>query len=174
MLCSHDDPHEGNTVGRVLRSEGFIGYTWAGRLDLDAEGLLLVTNDGDLVHVLSHPRYEVPKTYNVWLDQTPKRSVLDDMLKKMEQGIIDQGDRLHILSGRVTGRPTTILLRLVEGKKREIKRLFGHFDLTVVRLQRTAIGPIQLDGLRPGQLDLLSQEQVRALQDSVLQQSSSQ
>ncbi len=156
MLCSHDDPHEGNTVGRILRSEGFFGYSWAGRLDQDAEGLLLVTNDGVLLNQLSHPRYEVPKTYQVWLDRLPKRAVLDGMLREMKRGIDDDGDRLRITSGHIAGSPPHVMLQLTEGKKREIKRLFAHFQLQVVRLLRIAIGPVELGGLRPGSLEQMT------------------
>ncbi|MFC2082998.1 pseudouridine synthase [Candidatus Bipolaricaulota bacterium] len=163
MLCSHDDPHEGNTVGRVLRAEGFIGYSWAGRLDQDAEGLLLVTNDGVLMNQLSHPRYEVPKTYRVWLDQFPKRVILDGMLREMEAGIDDEGDRLRVLSGKIAGNPPHVVLRLAEGKKREIKRLFAHFQLQVVRLLRLAIGPVELNGLRPGALERMTEAETETL-----------
>ncbi len=158
MLCSHDDPHEGNTVGRVLRSEGFIGYSWAGRLDQDAEGLLLVTNDGALLNGLTHPRYEVVKTYRVWVDRLPRRPAVDAMLREMQRGIVDNGDRLRIVSGRLSGRPPFVELKLTEGRKREIKRLFGHYGLQVTRLLRVAIGPIQLGALRPGLIERLSDE----------------
>ena len=156
MLCSHDDPHEGDTVGRILRAEGFFGYSWAGRLDQDAEGLLLITNDGVLLNRLTHPRYEVPKTYRVWLDRLPKRVVLDGMLKEMRQGIDDDGDRLRIASGHIAGSPLHVILQLTEGKKREIKRLFAHFQLQVVRLLRIAIGPVELGGLRSGTLERMT------------------
>ena len=163
MLCSHDDPHEGNTVGRVLRGEGFIGYSWAGRLDQDAEGLLLITNDGALLHQLSHPRYEVPKTYHVWLDRVPRRPALEEILRQMQRGIHDDGDRLRIHSGQVEGKPPHVKLQLNEGKKHEIKRLFAHFQLDVVRLVRVAVGPIQLGRLRCGALEKLPNADVDAL-----------
>ena len=155
VLCSHDDPHYGNTVGRILRAEGFIGYNWAGRLDQDAEGLILLTNDGNLVHRLSHPRYQVEKTYRVWVDRLPRKPAMDRILSEMQRGIIDRGDRLRILSGRVEGRPPYVRLALTEGKKHEIKRLFGHFDLGVVRLLRVQIGPIELGSLAPGGIERL-------------------
>ncbi len=163
MLCSHDDPHEGNTVGRILRSEGLIGYSWAGRLDQDSEGLLLVTNDGLLLNQLSHPRYEVIKRYAVWLDRLPHRAELDKLLRQMQDGITDDGDRLRILSGKQVGNPPHIQIQLTEGKKREIKRLFAHFGLTVVRLIRLAMGPVTLDDLRPGCLERMPDEQLVSL-----------
>ena len=163
MLCSHDDPHEGNTVGRVLRAEGLIGYSWAGRLDQDSEGLLLVTNDGLLLDHLSHPRYEVVKNYNVWLDRLPHRAALDGMLREMKEGIDDDGDRLRILSGKVEGNPPHISIQLTEGRKREIKRLFAHFELSVARLLRLSIGPVELATLRPGVLERIDTTQMDVL-----------
>jgi len=173
MLCSHDDPHEGNTVGRILRAEGLIGYSWAGRLDLDAEGLLLVTNDGVLLNQLSHPRYEVPKAYRIWLDRFPPRSKLEGMLREMKEGIEDDGDRLRIASGSIAGNPPHILLRLTEGRKREIKRLFAHFGLEVVRLLRIAIGPVDLTGVAIGALEKMDSAEIDALRESIQEPSNS-
>lgn len=173
MLCSHDDPHEGNTVGRILRSEGLIGYSWAGRLDQDAEGLLLVTNDGVLLNQLSHPRYEVAKSYSVWLDRLPHRAALDSMLREMKGGIDDDGDRLRILSGKMVGNPPHISLQLTEGRKREIKRLFAHFELAVVRLLRLSIGPVELGGLRSGALEQMADTDIEMLRGSAQQTSDS-
>ncbi len=167
MLCSHDDPHEGNTVGRILRAEGFIGYSWAGRLDQDAEGLLLVTNDGVLLNQLSHPRYEVPKTYRVWLYRTPKRVALDEMLREMKDGVDDDGDRLRIISGHIAGSPPHVMLQLAEGKKREIKRLFAHFDLQVILLLRIAIGPVELGTLGSGILVRMTGADIEILRSFV-------
>ncbi len=167
VLCSHDDPHYGNTVGRVLRAEGFIGYNWAGRLDQDAEGLILLTNDGNLVHRLSHPRYRVEKTYRVWVDRLPPKPAMDRMLSEMQRGIIEQGEALRILSGRVEGRPPFVRLTLTEGKKHEVKRLFSHFDLAVVRLVRVQIGPIELGRLAPGSIVRLPEADEELLRRSI-------
>jgi len=163
VLCSHDDPHYGNTVGRILRAEGFIGYTWAGRLDQDAEGLILLTNDGDLVHRLSHPRYEVPKRYRVWLERLPPKGQMDRILREMGDGIDDAGETLRIAAGRVEGRPPAVALTLTEGKKHEIKRLFAHFDLSVRRLQRIVVGPVALGDLAPGAFARLSADELARL-----------
>jgi len=163
VLCSHDDPHYGNTVGRILRAEGFIGYAWAGRLDQDAEGLILLTNDGDLVHRLSHPRYEVRKTYHVWINRLPRKPAMDRILSEMSGGIVDRGEPLRILSGRIEGRPPYVRLVLTEGKKHEIKRLFAHFNLSVVRLLRVAIGPTEIGGLPAGAIERLPPDEEERL-----------
>jgi 23S rRNA pseudouridine2605 synthase len=155
MLCSHDDPFSGNTVGRLLRADGFLGYTWVGRLDQDAEGLLLLSNDGDVIQAFTHPRYEVHKVYRVWLTESPSERELDRVLRSMQGGIEDDGEVLRILDGRVERRPRHVRITLTEGRKHEIKRLFARFGLSVSRLLRVAVGPVQLGDLAPGAWDRL-------------------
>ncbi|MEA3355985.1 MAG: pseudouridine synthase [Candidatus Bipolaricaulota bacterium] len=163
VLCTHDDPHYGRTVGRRLRAEGFIGYSWAGRLDQDAEGLILLTNDGHLVHRLTHPRYQVAKVYHVWPVCLPKRDRLKDMFSEMQRGIEDSGETLKILGGEVSRGSPRVTLTLTEGKKNEIKRLFSHFNLEVSRLRRVKIGPIDLGDLPFGAISRLDTEEVQGL-----------
>jgi len=149
VVCSHDDPHTGNTLGRVLRAEGFIGYTWAGRLDRDAEGLMILTNDGALISRLTHPRYGVEKVYHVWVGERRQDDEMWGILARMREGITDAGDKLRILDGKLDGK--RIIITLGQGHKHEIKRLFAHFGLSVIRLRRVAIGPIRLPPeLSPG------------------------
>ena len=167
MLCSHDDPFYGNTVGRVLRAEGFIGYTWIGRLDQDSEGLLLLTNAGDLVHRFTHPRYEIEKTYHVWLQRAPSPAQATSIFREMRGGIVDQGDRLRIVEGKMQGRDGHAVVRLTEGKKHEVKRLFAHYDLHVTRLLRVAIGPVRLDRLPPGAIERLPAEKTAEILSSI-------
>jgi 23S rRNA pseudouridine2605 synthase len=165
MLCSHDDPFCGNTVGRLLRAEGFLGYTWVGRLDQDAEGLLLVSNDGNLIQAFTHPRYEVRKVYHVWIAESPPEHDLDRALRLMERGIEDEGETLRVLEGRVEGRPRHAVVTLAEGKKHEVKRLFAHFGFSVSRLVRVAVGPIELGDLPPGAFGRLPLAAEQALLD---------
>jgi len=167
MLCSHDDPHSGNTAGRLLRAEGFLGYTWAGRLDQDAEGLLLVTNDGDLVQASSHPRYEVRKTYHVWLAETPSSASLERAFRIMQAGIEDEGEVLRILEGRIDSTARCAAVTLAEGRKHEVKRLFARCGYSVTRLLRVAVGSVELGRLAPGAIERLPQaEEARLLEDA--------
>ena len=163
VLCSHDDPFYGNTVGRILRTEGFIGYTWIGRLDQDSEGLLLLTNDGAMVHAFTHPRYEVEKVYHVWLARMPKPQRMARILSQMMEGIVDKGDQLRAVAGRVEGRPPHVQLTLTEGKKHEVKRLFAHFELSVKRLLRVSIASVRLADLPPGRIERLGANEAEAL-----------
>ncbi len=150
MLCSHDDPHCGDTVGRFLRAEGFLGYAWVGRLDQDAEGLLLLSNDGALIQAMSHPRYEVHKTYRVWLAESPPPRDVERALRAMQTGIEDEGETLHLLDGHLEKPHRTVVVSLGEGRKHEVKRLFARFGWTVTRLLRIAIGSTELGALAPG------------------------
>ncbi len=163
VLCSHDDPHSGNTLGRVLRSEGFVGYTWAGRLDQDAEGLILLTNDGTLVHRLTHPSFCARKVYHVWLGRPPGAQEMRRIFSAMRGGIEDTGDVLRIIAGEITGREPRAIITIAEGRNHEIKRLFSHFGLSVVRLKRVALGPIKLGDLPVGAIDRLDDEEAAKL-----------
>ena len=163
MLSSHHDPHHKNTVGQVLKRHGLDGCAIAGRLDQDAEGLLVIANDGDLVNVLTHPSYEVKKTYRVRIPRPLPERHVKEVLSRMKKGIVDDEDEaLHIEQGRWLGtddRSTEVELELAEGRKHEIKRLFKHFKLPVARILRTAIGPVELGSMRPNAIrDVTSAE----------------
>ncbi len=166
VLCSHDDPHAGNTVGRIMRAEGFIGYTWAGRLDRDAEGLMLLTNDGALVARLTHPRYGVKKIYHVWTDPPMSTTQMTAVFARMRAGIDNAGDRLRIVDGRIDGRKAVVTLG--QGHNHEVKRLFAHFGFTVTRLRRVGIGSVRLAaGAVPGEIARLEQNEIQRLYTAV-------
>lgn len=155
-----DDPHIENTLSEVVETIEQRVYP-VGRLDQDSRGLLLLTNDGDLSHKLSHPSGGVAKTYEIELDRPPEAGVLQIMQKK----------GVH-LDGRQT-RPVefinvedeNLVLKLKEGRNRQIRRMFKKFDYKITELLRTSIGPLQLDGLEPGQLDELSENTVEQLRE---------
>lgn len=166
MLSSHFDPHHTNTLGRLLHRHGLRGFSLAGRLDQDAEGLMLITNDGQLINLLTHPRYQIEKIYRVQVPRLLPYRHVREVLQKMSRGIDDGGDRLKIVRGRLVRRGanfTEVELVLTEGRKREIKRLFKHFRLPIERLVRVAIGPVSLGNLRPRELKRVSPKEERAL-----------
>lgn len=163
ILCSHDDPHCGNTLGRVLRSEGFIGYTCAGRLDQDAEGLVLLTNDGEIVQRLTHPSFRVRKVYHAWLKEFPEEAKMRRIYQQMRKGISSEGETLRIVEARTAGVPAHAVVTLAEGQKHELKRLFAYFGLQVVRLRRVSLGPISLGSIKPGAIARLSQHEEQRL-----------
>jgi 23S rRNA pseudouridine2605 synthase len=133
-----------------------------GRLDRDTEGVLLVTNDGELANRVMHPRYGVEKEYLAEVDGVPGRRHVAQLLRgvTLEDGV-----------ARATGaRPVQALggrgaIRVVinEGRKREVRRMLGAVGLPVRRLVRTRVGPVRLGRLRPGQLRELEPEEIRAL-----------
>jgi 23S rRNA pseudouridine2605 synthase len=136
-------------------------YT-VGRLDEDSEGLVLLTNDGDLAFRLMHPRFGVFKTYQVLVAGKPTREDLERLLKGVW---LSDG---HVKAKRVKrlksqGESTWLEVVLSEGKNREIRRMLARLEHKVMRLKRLAIGPIKLDRLPRGKSRRLSQDEVARL-----------
>lgn len=133
-----------------------------GRLDEDSEGLLLLTNDGDLAQLLTHPRYEVPKTY----DLRVRGEVTPEDVEKVERGVWLSEGRTAPSHMRIRRRGRDIShieLILREGRNREIRRIFARLRHPVLSLRRVSLGPVELAGLRLGQVRRLSPEEVKAL-----------
>jgi len=133
------------------------GLVPAGRLDEDSEGLLLITNDGDLVHGLTHPSFEIEKEYEVTLPRVP-----GEELKKMEKGIQVGND--YLKASKVTfpgGKKLVITLK--EGKNREIRRMLGMLGYRAERLKRITIGCLSLSNLKPGEYRELTSKEISKL-----------
>jgi len=149
VICTSDDPQGRTTVLDLLTDLPARVYT-VGRLDFMSEGLIIVTNDGDLAHALMHPRHHVEKVYKVWIDAP----IGYHQLQKMTRGIPNQGETLRVLDideGQHTRNGVEYTITLGEGKNRHIRRLMEHFDKKVFRLMRISIGPIRLDDLKTGE-----------------------
>lgn len=164
-LCSNYDPAgRPRAVDLVPHVEQRI-YT-VGRLDESSEGLLLLTNDGDLAAELMHPRFGVEKTYEVLVAGAPSRPDLQQLL----QGIwLSDG---HVRARSVKrlkhhGESTWLRIVLTEGKNREIRRMLAKLGHKVMRLKRVAIGPVKLDRLPKGKARKLSLPELQALRKSV-------
>ena len=137
-----------------------------GRLDTDTEGLIVLTNDGEFANRLSHPRYEVPKTYHV-----QAAGVMDNrIIKRLEKGVtLDDGpvkpDNVKLIS---RGQDKTLLaVTLHEGRNRVVRRMFDTVGHPVDRLSRTAIGPIRIGQLPLGETRELTREELGGLLDLV-------
>lgn len=133
-----------------------------GRLDRSSEGLALLTNDGDLAHALTHPRYGIVKTYQVEVAGHLDRHVIARLKRgvKLAEGFARPHD-LRIVRRR---RMSTLLrMELREGRNREIRRMLARVDHKVLRLIRTAIGPVRLGDLPPGAYRPLRADEIRAL-----------
>jgi 23S rRNA pseudouridine2457 synthase len=150
----------------------------AGRLDLDSEGLLLLTTDGELAHRLTDPRFNHPKTYLVQVEG----EVTPPMLSRLESGVEIKGYRTRRAQVMLVPEPDlpprrkpvtphgpTSWLRIVlrEGKKRQIRHMTAAVGLPTLRLLRVAIGPVGLGDLQPGQWRYLTTAEVAALKKVV-------
>ncbi|MBI2826934.1 MAG: rRNA pseudouridine synthase [Planctomycetia bacterium] len=133
-----------------------------GRLDMSSEGLILLTNDGELANHLAHPRYGVEKTYQVLVAGAPDR----DMLTTLRDGVHLAEGLARVASVHVKkSLPKSTLLEIVlrEGKNREIRRILAKVGHKVLRLKRTAIDGLRLGEIAPGEYRRLTGDEVRAL-----------
>ena len=169
------DTHGRQTVADLLPPEMRRLFP-VGRLDLNSEGLILLTDDGDLAHKLSHPRYEHPKTYYVLVADRPPPSALETLRTGVELAdgktapaevrvvpSLPQGIRLA--PGPTSGVWLEIVLR--EGKKRQIRHMTAAVGFPTLRLIRWAIGPLILGDLKVGESEPLQRKEVAALRNAL-------
>lgn len=128
-----------------------------GRLDRSAEGLLLLTNDGELANALTHPRHGVEKEYFVKLS----KPVSQGILKKISQGVKIEG-RLASAKCSASGKDA-VFLTLKEGRRHIVKKLFGRLGYVVSYLRRVRIGSLRLEGVKGGKWRYLTDNEVAAL-----------
>jgi 23S rRNA pseudouridine2605 synthase len=137
-----------------------------GRLDFMTEGLLLLTNDGELKRQLELPRTGVVRTYRA----RAFGHVTQDQLEKLAEGITIEGIHYGSINAnleRRTGRNCWVEMSLTEGKNREVRRVLEHLGLQVSRLIRTAYGPLGLEGLDPGHVDEVEERVLEAFRKSL-------
>jgi 23S rRNA pseudouridine2605 synthase len=133
-----------------------------GRLDADSTGLILLTNDGQLAHRLTHPRFQVPKTYRAQVAGGPVKAVA---LRKLRSGIeLDDGPTAP--AEALLTAPNTIELTIREGRKRQVKRMCQAVGHPVRSLERIRFGPLELGGLTPGRYRKLTDRELRALESA--------
>jgi len=134
-----------------------------GRLDFNSEGLLILTNDGELTHTLTHPAKEVEKVYIVKVKGIPS----SEKLKNLSKGVVLENNyrispcKIYLL--KITNGDAILKIKIREGKKRQIRKMgeyIGHF---VLKLRRTQLGPISLKGVKPGEYRYLNKEEIRSL-----------
>ena len=169
VICTSRDP-EGRKSILDLVPDGRRLFC-VGRLDADSSGLVLLTDDGETANLLTHPRYQVPKTYQVVV-----RGRLEEAdLEKLRNGIVlaDKEGKTataRAAAVRVTGRQserTQLRITLREGRNREIRRMIARLGYKVQRLKRLAIGPIELKGVAIGDFRHLHTGELRALRQWV-------
>jgi 23S rRNA pseudouridine2605 synthase len=161
MVTAMSDPEGRPTVGDLIEQRTDRLFH-VGRLDADTEGLLLLTNDGDLSHRLTHPSYEVPKTYLAEVIGPVAR----DVGRRLKGGIeledgIAKVDEFRLVSS--SGNRVMLELVLHEGRKHIVRRLLEEVGHPVQRLLRTTIGPVHLGDMRAGKMRPLTAQELSAL-----------
>jgi pseudouridine synthase len=167
-MTTRSDPQGRPTVLDLLR--GVREYIYpVGRLDYDSEGLLLLTNDGELAARLTHPRHEVDKVYEARVRGVPD----DHVLERLVKGVTIDGHRTAPAKVRVIDPPskrptehdqTRIELAIHEGRQRQVRKMFDAVGHPVVRLKRVRIGPIEDPDMPPGHWRELTPQEVSRLQ----------
>lgn len=166
VVSTSSDPQGRRTVADFFSDLEYRVFN-VGRLDIQSEGLLLITNDGDLAHRLTHPRYQVKKTYLV---------VCRGKLTQQERRTLEQGVPLEdgvtapalVRSVRPTGNGnTSLLITISEGKNRQVRRMLEALGHETLRLRRLSVGPISLGDLAPGEWRFLTWPEL----DKLLKQS---
>ena len=166
VICTSADPLGRRTFKSLLPPLPTRVYT-VGRLDRNSEGLLLITNDGDLAFVLTHPKHQVEKVYHVWI----LARLTQQQEQRLEKGVRSNNETLRIDDLAFLGaRSKTYLyrIRLSEGRNRHIRRVFDAIDVGVVRLKRVAIGPLKLGRLRSGAWRYLEHNEIKMLRNDIL------
>lgn len=154
-VCTNADPHAPRKAIDLIRLDPPVRLFSAGRLDKESEGMILFSNDGDYVARLTHPRYEIRKTYLVRVT----REFTEPELTRIRTGITDGGEHLRVISIAPAGN---CLYRIVlnEGKKREIRRLTAAVGAPTLELRRIRIGGLALGDLPQGAFRELTPEEV--------------
>jgi 23S rRNA pseudouridine2605 synthase len=157
VVSTASDPQRRPTVVSLV-SSGLRLYP-VGRLDIDTTGLILLTNDGELAHRLTHPSFEVPKTYRAVLWRSPVR---EPALAALRAGVeLEDGRTAPAAVRRVAW--DTIELTIHEGRKRQVKRMCESVGHPIKRLERIRLGPLELGDLGPGAARRLSRGEVARL-----------
>jgi 23S rRNA pseudouridine2605 synthase len=165
VVTTMRDPQGRQDISDFVPEEGPRIFP-VGRLDRDTEGLLLLTNDGDLANALTHPRFGVEKEYLAEVEgvPTPKH------LGRLRRGVELEDGHARAKSARVAGRSGdrgAVRLVMTEGRKREVRRLLAAVGLPVTRLVRVRVGAVRLGGLPPGEHRELTHDEVIALRQGV-------
>ena len=166
VVSTSDDPQGRTTVQEYVKDIPARLYN-VGRLDINSEGLLLMTNDGELAHRMTHPKFSVAKTYFAICDG----KLLPSEVASLVNGItLDDGMTAPARVTRVhptTSGDTSFLITIHEGKNRQIRRMLEAVGHRTLRLKRERFGPLQLGELKPGETRRLTQDELRSLRHAL-------
>jgi pseudouridine synthase len=160
-LSTVKDPGGRPTVMDLLKNVKWRVYP-VGRLDFDAEGLLLLTNDGELANLFAHPRFSIPRTYLVKVGGVPE----EKGLARLKRGVMLEDGRARVVSCsilRQKEKNSWVQVVVTEGRNRLVKRMFSAIRHPVLKLKRIQFGPIQLGNLPFGQFRYLTAEELERL-----------
>lgn len=164
VVTTRDDPQGRRTVYDLLPDGPLQALFHVGRLDFLSEGLLLLSNEGDVAHRLLHPSREVPKRYEVGLEEPVPEAIERRLLDGVE---LEDGTAAADAVARLPGAEgTVLLLTLHEGRNREIRRMVDRLDGRIRHLRRLSFGPVELADLPPGRWRDLSGSEVAALHEA--------
>jgi 23S rRNA pseudouridine2605 synthase len=159
VVSTAREPGDRPAVVELIETEARL-YP-VGRLDADSTGLLLLTNDGELANRLTHPRYEVPKTYRARL----RAPIADRDLERLRGGVeLEDGPTAPAKVRRLGDRELEVTLR--EGRNRQVRRMLEAVGNEVVGLRRVAFGPLRLGGLKVGQTRRLTNDEIGQLREA--------
>jgi len=154
FVCTRRDPHSKDTIYHLLPSK-FSSLTYVGRLDAQSEGLLLLTNDGDLTQRLTHPHFKIEKEYEVSLD----RAASLDLAQRLLRGFVL--DRKRARAKRVQQiSPTHLRIVLEQGINRQIRRMLERFGFNAKMLSRIRMGNLRLGDLPRGHWRVLTKREI--------------
>jgi len=163
VITTVQDTHGRKTVIDLIRSK--IRISPIGRLDKNTKGLLLLTNDGTLHQYLTHPSHQIPKDYEAVIEG----KLTQDNIIKLNRGIYignkEYGKAEILKQNTIKGR-STIILRLRQGKKREIRRIFFRFNKKIYSLKRIRYAELTLGNLKEGEYRQLTKNEINSLYDS--------
>jgi 23S rRNA pseudouridine2605 synthase len=167
IMSTLDDPGGRTTVKDFLRGVSVRVFP-VGRLDFDSEGLMLLTNNGELAQALLHPRYHVPKTYLIKV----KGVLMDEEIRQLEQGVrLEDGmtGPAQVKKIRKAEQNSWLEITIREGRKHQVKRMLEAVGHPVIKLMRVRMGPLSLGNLASGEFRFLTDREANALRELVEQ-----
>ena len=161
VVCTTYDPGGNRTAIDLVRDAPDNAFT-VGRLDTDTEGLVIITNDGDFAQRIAHPSHGVPKVYHAWV----KGAMNESIPKALVKGVVLDEQRCRAIDAGIVARePDATLVRvmMIEGRKREVRRMLGKLHHPVTSLRRVAIGPLEDGKLKPDEWRRLTPQEINRL-----------
>lgn len=164
IITSVTDDKDRKTVVDLIETDYRI-YP-VGRLDYDSQGLLLLTNDGELTNLLIHPKFEIEKTYEVTINGL----ITEEEIKKLRKGVVIDGyktdyAKIYLQNQNENKKTSHLLVTIHEGRNRQIRKMFETLNYDVIRLNRIKEGILELGNMRPGEYRKLKPIEVKKLKD---------